>query len=128
MVSANLTWFGNISNHEPFVIAAEGNQNYMGNPNIEIATGPSWVVTSVVQYSDLAIYRIINATLWGEFTGNSDYGGEIASTFGGNLTNNGVGLADMEEFQNDLWVTDGMINMTIDYRLAIMNGTIEVTD
>jgi basic membrane lipoprotein Med (substrate-binding protein (PBP1-ABC) superfamily) len=124
MEYANLTWFCNTTNHEPFVIAAEGNQNYMGNPSIDIRSGPSWVVTSVVPRSDLAVYRIINATLWDDFHGASDYGGESASQFGGNLTNNGIGLADMIEFQNGFWVTGAMINMTIDYRLAIINGTI----
>jgi len=124
MEYANLTWFCNTTNHEPFVIAAEGDQNYMGNPSIDIRSGPSWVVTSVVPRSDLAVYRIINATLWDDFLGASDYGGEFASQFGGNLTNNGIGLSDMVEFQNEFWVTGAMINMTIDYRLAIINGTI----
>ncbi len=127
MEYANETWFWDIPNREPFVIGAEGDQRYMGNPDIDIASGPSWVVTSVVPRSDLAVVRIINATLWDEFLGNLNYGGEIASTFGGNLTNNGIGLADMHEFQDENWVTDKMINMTIDYRLAIINGTIEIT-
>jgi len=128
MEYANLTWFLNTLNHEPFVIAAEGNQNYMGNPNIDIRTGPSWVVTSVVPRSDLAVYRIINATLWDDFIGASDYGGEFASQFGGNLTNNGIDLEDMLEFRNEFWVTGAMINRTIDYRLAIINGTILIDE
>jgi basic membrane lipoprotein Med (substrate-binding protein (PBP1-ABC) superfamily) len=126
MEYANLTWFCNTINREPFVIAAEGNQNYLGNPSIDIRTGHSWVVTSVVPRSDLAVYRIINATLWDDFIGASDYGGEFASQFGGNLTNNGIGLADMTEFRNQFWVTGAMINMTIDYRMAIINGTIQL--
>jgi basic membrane protein A len=121
MEYANLTWFGNTRNNEPFVIAAEGDQNYMGNPNINIRTGPSWVVTSVVPRSDLAVYRMINATLWGDFAGSFDYGGVGGI---GNLENEGIILADMTEFQDENWVTGAMINMTIDYRLAIINGTI----
>ena len=127
MEYANSTWFGDTVNREPFVIGAEGDQRYLGNPNIEIRSGPSWVVTSIVPRSDLAVYRIINATLWDEFVGRADYGGVIAGQVGGNLQNDGTILADMEEFGNEDWVTGAMINMTIDYRLAIINGTIEVS-
>jgi basic membrane protein A len=132
MEYANETWFGveNGNNHEPFVIAAEGDQRYMGNPNIEIATGPSWVVTSVVQRSDLAMYRIINATLWGDFMGGLNYGAiepGMDADHGGTLADDQIGLADLEEFRDEDWVTIPMINMTTDYRLAIINGTIEVT-
>lgn len=119
---ANETWFGANPSREPFVIAAEGNQNYMGNPDIDIRSGPSWVLTSVVPRSDQAVYRIINAMLWDNFTGGLDYGGGLDAR--GNLTNDGVGLADMEEFQNTFWVSDTLINMTMDYRTAIINGTI----
>ncbi|MFW9786385.1 MAG: BMP family protein [Candidatus Thorarchaeota archaeon] len=126
MVYANLTWFNGTVNHEPFVIGAEGDQRFLGNPNIEIATGPSWMVTSIVPRSDLSVYRIINATLWGDFTGNLNYGSADGI---GNLDNNGIGLADLEEFQqsDNEWVTDRMINMTVDYRLAIINGTITLS-
>jgi len=124
MEYANVTWFCNITNREPFVIGAEADQRYLGNPNIAIRSGPSWIVTSVVPRSDLAAVRIINATLWDRFIGALDYGGEYASTIGGNLYNNGTILADMVEYQENEWVTDAMINMTIDYRRAIINGTI----
>ena len=132
MEYANETWFGleNGNNHEPFVIAAEGDQRYMGNPNIEIATGPSWVVTSVVPRSDLAIYGIINATLWGDFLGSLNYGAIDSGAdadHGGTLADDQIGLADLEEFWDEDWVTIAMINMTTDYRLAIINGTIDVT-
>ena len=133
MEFVNQTWLGleRGDNHEPFVIAAEGDQRYMGNPNIEIATGPSWVVTSIVQRSDQSIFRILNATLWGDFIGSANYGGGVAldlDTGFGNLENNGVILADMEEFiESDYeWVTIAMINMTTDYRLGIINGSIDL--
>ncbi len=122
MEYANETWFQGDPDREPFVIAAEGDQNYMGNPNIDIRTGPSWVLASVVQRSDQAVYRIINAMLWDNFTGDLDYGGGLDTR--GNLTNNGIGLSDMEEFQNTLWVNDHMINVTLTIRLWIINGTI----
>ena len=131
MEYANETWLGLEAgdNHEPFVIAAEGDQRYMGNPNIEIAAGPTWVATSIVPRSDLAIIRILNSTLWGDFIGASNYGGGVAldlTTGWGDLANNGIELADMEEFGDPQWVTSSLINMTTDYRLAIINGTIDL--
>ena len=129
MEYANVTWFCNITNREPFVIGAEADQRYLGNPDIEILAGPSWLVTSIVPRSDLAVYRMINATLWGDFLGDRNYAsvplGESASE-GGNLANEGIGLADLVEFQNPHWVTNTMVNMTRDYRLMIINGSIIV--
>ncbi|MFW9809956.1 MAG: hypothetical protein ACFFE6_11330, partial [Candidatus Thorarchaeota archaeon] len=107
-----------IAGREPFVIAAEGDQNYLGNPDINIAAGPSWIVASVVPRSDLAIARVINATLWFAFEGG------ITDQY--NLENDGVELSDLLEFRSDLWVTDFMLNVTIDYRSAIVNGSIIV--
>ena len=130
MVYANETWFGNTLNHEPFVIGAEADNRFMGNPNTEIRTGPSWVVTSVVPRSDLAVYRIINATLWGDFLGGQNYGAVVPGAdadHGGSLSDDQIGLADMEEFQDADWVTIRMINMTSDYRLGIINGSIPVS-
>ncbi|NHI88171.1 MAG: BMP family ABC transporter substrate-binding protein [Candidatus Thorarchaeota archaeon] len=127
MEYANLTWFCNTTNREPFVIGAEADQRYLGNPDIEVLNGPSWLVTSIVPRSDLAVYRMINATLWGDFLGDRNYAsvplGENANE-GGNLANDGIGLADLLEFQNPFWVTNTMVNMTRDYRLMIINGSI----
>jgi basic membrane lipoprotein Med (substrate-binding protein (PBP1-ABC) superfamily) len=131
MEIANETWFWDIKNREPFVIGAEADQRYLGNPNIEIAAGPTWLVTSIVPRSDLAIYRMINATLWGDFLGSRNYArvplGESANE-GGNLENEGIGLSDLLEFQdlNAQWVTSAQANMTRDYRLMIINGSIIV--
>ncbi|MHA2024615.1 MAG: BMP family ABC transporter substrate-binding protein [Candidatus Thorarchaeota archaeon] len=117
MEHANSSWFSAIDGREPFVIAAEGNQDYLGNPDIEIFTGPSWVVTSVVPRSDLAVSRVINATLWFAFPGG------VTDPY--NLANLGVDLSEME-FRSTQWVTDFMLNETTDYRTAIINGTIVV--
>lgn len=119
MEQANSTHFSDITGREPFVIAAEGNQNYLGNPNIDIATGPSWIVTSVVPRSDWAVTRTINATLWDVFPGGL--------TYNYNLAGNGVDLSDLFEFRDDTWVTDYMLNVTADYRSAILNGSIIVS-
>jgi basic membrane lipoprotein Med (substrate-binding protein (PBP1-ABC) superfamily) len=118
MERANTTYFSDIGGREPFVIAAEGNQDYLGNPDIEIATGPSWIVTSVVPRSDLAVSRVINATLWFEFPGG------VTDPY--NLANMGVDLSDLTQFRSSEWVTDYMLNVTIDYRTAITNGSIIV--
>ena len=117
MEHANSSWFSDIDGREPFVIAAEGNQDRLGNPNIDIATGPSWIVTSVVPRSDLAVSRVINATLWFAFPGG------VTDPY--NLANLGVDLSEME-FRSTQWVTDYMLNVTSDYRTAIINGSIVV--
>ncbi len=118
MDRANTTYFSDITGREPFVIAAEGNQDYLGNPNINIATGPSWIVASVVPRSDLAVARVINATLWFEFPGG------VTDPY--NLANMGVDLSDLTEFRSSEWVTDYMLNVTRDYRTSIQNGSIIV--
>jgi basic membrane lipoprotein Med (substrate-binding protein (PBP1-ABC) superfamily) len=125
---ANLTYnsmYGNESLRQPFVVGAEFDQGYLGNPNIEIASGPSWVVGSIVPRSDLSIYRIINASLWDEFPGGLENGG--ANNTIGTLENEGIGLAGLEEFRDLSWVPNHMINVTMDYREMIINGTIVLT-
>ena len=118
MERANSTYFSDITGREPFVIAAEGNQDYLGNPDINVATGPSWIVTSVVPRLDIAVTRLINATLWFEFPSG------VTNPY--NLANLGVDISDLEQFRNTEWVTDYMSNVTIDYRTAIQNGSISV--
>ena len=117
MEQANESWFSGMTNREPFVIAAEGNQDYLGNPNIQIATGPSWILTSVIPRSDLAVSHIINSTLWFAFPGG------VTDSY--NLANLGVSLSEME-FRSSAWVTAFMLNVTSDYHNAIVNGTIIV--
>lgn len=113
--------FGNETLREPFVIGAEANQDYLGNPNIEIATGPSWIVGSVVPHSDVAVLRLINATLWDAFPGGNATHYDLESEL--------VGLSDLDQFRNEdnIWVTIDMINMTTDYRDMIINGSIVLT-
>jgi len=127
MEYANQTWFANVTNRAPLAIGAEGDNRYMGNPDINIRSGPSWIITSVVPRSDLAVARIINATLWDNFIGESDYGGVNAGTVGGTLANNGTILADMLQFRSETWVTDSMLALVSDIRLAIINRTITLS-
>ncbi|MHA2396205.1 MAG: BMP family lipoprotein [Candidatus Thorarchaeota archaeon] len=125
---ANLTYhtdFGNETTREPFVIGAEAIQDYLGNPNVLIASGPSWFIGSVVPRSDLAVDRIINATLWDDFPGGLENGS--ANHTIGDLSNNGVDLLGVEQFRDTSWVTDYMLNVTASYRQGIVNGTIVVT-
>jgi basic membrane protein A len=70
----------------PLVIAAETNLDWYGNPQPEVAIGPSWITTSVVPRSDLAIYDIVNATLWDEY----DRVGGVQAVY--NLANSGVNI------------------------------------
>ncbi|TFH00197.1 MAG: BMP family ABC transporter substrate-binding protein, partial [Candidatus Thorarchaeota archaeon] len=49
MLYANQTWYVNASeSRQPLVIAAEGDQDYLGLPNINTRVGSSWVITSIV--------------------------------------------------------------------------------
>ena len=71
------------------------------------------------------MYRILNATLWDDFPGGLENGS--ANHTIGSLSNDGVGLLGVEEFREENWVTDYMLNVTVDYRQGIINGTIVVT-
>jgi len=117
MLTANATYY-NHTNREPLVIAAEGDQDYFGLPDINTRTGHSWVVTSVVPRSDLAVYRVINATLWGKFEG---------ATLVYDLENGGVDLT-YSEFINFQWVPLALFNQLTDIRAMINNGTIVVSE
>ncbi|TFG32166.1 BMP family ABC transporter substrate-binding protein [Candidatus Thorarchaeota archaeon] len=132
MVYANETWFCNITNREPFVIAAEGDQDYVGLPNIETRAGNSWVLTSVVPRSDLAVYRVINATLWGKF---NELQGETLQYQMRNTTqfpmrsmdDIGVNLTSFE-FNNINWVPIDILQLIQNLRSDIFYGIIEVSD
>lgn len=119
MELANSTHYVNITGREPFVIAAEGNQDFMGLPDINIRSGDrSWVVTSVVPRSDLAVYTAINATLWGEFEGG------VLPTY--NLANGGVNVTNYDFSRH--WVTSAIQTQINTIRELVINGTITVDD
>ena len=121
---ANTTWFGNIS-RQPLIIAAEGDQDYLGLPNIETRAGNSWIITSVVPRSDVAVYRVINQTLWGNFQGDTlvyDLGRS-----GNDLETPGVILTH-SDFISHEWTPQTLFNDVEDIRLGILNGTIIVND
>jgi basic membrane lipoprotein Med (substrate-binding protein (PBP1-ABC) superfamily) len=122
MVQANNSWFDTMPGREPFVIAAEGNQDFLGLPDIETRSGYSWVLTSVVPRSDLAVYRIINATMWDDFaTLQAD------SPLVYNLANGGVNLTNFE-FINEAWTPLTTLDTINDIRDLIVNGTIVVQE
>ncbi|TFG34891.1 BMP family ABC transporter substrate-binding protein [Candidatus Thorarchaeota archaeon] len=132
MVYANETWFCNITNREPFIIAAEGNQDYIGLPDIETRAGTSWVLTSVVPRSDLAVYRVINATLWGEFDklqGETlQYQMKNTTSFPmSSMDEIGVNLTDFE-FNNRNWIPNEILQIIQSLRYDIFYGIIEVSD
>ncbi len=91
MFFMNATWHANNITRRPLVIAAEGEQDHIGLPNPELRStilGPSWMVTSVVPRTDLAISYIMNKTLWNEFPGGT--------AFHYRLANGGVNLTKFE--------------------------------
>jgi len=134
MVYANETWFGNITNRAPFVIAAEGNQDWIGLPNIETRSGDSWVLTSVVPRSDLAVFRVLNATLWGRFEGTTlryriDNSTNIpAGTLPimRSMSDIGVNLTNFEYSRT--FVMHTTLELIQEIRTEIFDGTITVSE
>jgi basic membrane protein A len=109
--------FGFGSLRQPLVIAAEGNLDYFGTANPEIPVAPSWITTSVVDRTDMAIYEIVNQTLWDQFPG-----GELMEY---NLANGGSNITGFE--YSSTYVPDELepaINTYID---QIGSGIIVVT-
>ncbi|MGY5880296.1 MAG: BMP family ABC transporter substrate-binding protein [Candidatus Thorarchaeota archaeon] len=124
MLHANSTWYVNTT-RQPLVIAGEGDQDYLGLPNIDTRLGSSWIITSVVPRSDLAVYDVVNSTLWGQFEGVAlvyDIG-----TAGADDTIAGVMLTH-SEFINYEWTPQRNFDIIEDLRLMILNGTITVSD
>ena len=124
MLHANSTWYVNTT-RQPLVIAAEGDQDYLGLPDIETRLGSSWIITSIVPRSDLAVYDVVNSTLWGEFEGKALVYDLTAA--GDDDTIMGVMLT-FSEFINFAWTTRDNIQIINDLGLLIFNGTIVVSE
>lgn len=121
MVYANQSWFKDVVGREPFIVAAEGDQDYLGLPNIETRAGFSWVLTSIVPRSDLAVYYIINATMWNDFASL-----QAESPIIHNLANGGVDVTN--QFRNPAWISLSLLDTISVYRTMILNGSIVVLD
>ncbi len=120
MLVANATWN---STRQPLVIAAEGDQDYYGLPNTQTRSGSSWIITSVVPRSDLAVYRVVNSTLWNEFEGATlVYDLEKA---GDDLDIAGVILTH-STFINNEWTPAWMYTLIESIRQDIINDVITV--
>ena len=101
----------------PLVIAAEGDQDYYGCADPDIPVAPSWITTSVLARTDLALYNLVNMTLWDMFPGGT------LTEF--NLANNGVNITQFE-FSSTYISTD--LRDALDYyEDLIVNGTDYVT-
>jgi hypothetical protein len=101
----------------PLVITAGTDLEYYGLPDINVLSGESWIVTSVVPRSDLALSRIVNATLWDDFPG--------AVAFKYNLTNRGVNITSFTYSQTYIQDFDVMIGRIKLYQAEIIAGTID---
>ncbi len=124
MLTANSTFYQG-TDRQPLVIAAQGDQDYLGLPDINTFSGSSWVITSIVPRSDLAVYRAINSTLWDEFSGATleytlSHAGDDAHTPGVILTRS--------EFINYEWTPRIILDTVDDIRQAVINGTIVVAN
>lgn len=118
---ANSTWN---STRQPLVIAAEGDQDYFGLPDIQKRTGHSWIITSIVPRSDLAVYQAINSTLWNDFEGDTDIYDLEAS--GENTEIPGVILTH-SDFINSEWTPDWIFEIINGLRDDIISGLITVS-
>ncbi|MHA1771706.1 MAG: BMP family lipoprotein [Candidatus Thorarchaeota archaeon] len=105
-----------LTGRAPLVIAAGGDQDYLGNPNPEIDVGPSWIPVSVVPRTDLAAYTILNATLWNDFPGGTHYEYDLA--------NGGVTLTNFT--YSTTYVPKTVRSIVWDYYDDIINGVITV--
>ena len=115
---ANASQWGYFSSTRlPFIIAAEGDQDYFGCADPDIPVAPSWIATSVVLRSDLAVASIINATLWNEFPKN-----ELLTY---NLLNNGVNVTSFE--YSSIYISNEAIEAFQFYHDSIINGTITIS-
>jgi len=127
MLTTNTTFFtlfGNTTTRQPLVIAAEGDQDYYGLPDIQTRTGHSWIVTSIVPRSDLAVYQAINSTLWDDFAEDTDIynleaSGEDTETPGVILTHSA--------FINYEWTPAWMFLLLDGLRDDIISGLIVVS-
>jgi len=120
-ILANSTWN---STRRPLIIAAEGDQDYFGLPDIQTRTGHSWIVTSIVPRSDLAVYQAINSTLWDDFVGDTDIynleaSGEDTETPGVILTHS--------DFISYAWTPAWMFDLIDSLRDDIISGLIVVS-
>ncbi|MGY5871519.1 MAG: BMP family ABC transporter substrate-binding protein [Candidatus Thorarchaeota archaeon] len=127
MLYANATWFGNNS-AQPLVIAAEGDQDYLGLPNTQTRSGNSWIITSVVPRSDHAVYQVINSTLWGNFEGATlVYDLDDVTEPGDYEIIPGVTLT-LSDYINYEWTPRVFFEDLLDIRQDIIDGIITVQD
>lgn len=120
MILANSTWN---STRRPLVIAAEGDQDYYGLPDVNTRTGHSWIIASIVPRSDHAVYQVINATLWDKFEGDTlVYDLEKA---GNDLETPGVILTN-STFINREWTPLSIFSTVESIRQDIIAGDIVV--
>ena len=103
-------------NRAPLIIAAEGELDYYGSINPDIPTAPSFITTSVLSRTDLAVYHMINMTMWDSFVG--DLGVY-------NLANGGVNITQYE--YSSTYLSDATIAAVRSYHDEIINGTVIVT-
>jgi len=127
MLFTNQTWYVNTT-RQPLVIAAEGNQDYLGLPDINTRAGSSWIITSVVPRSDLAVYDVINATLWDEFEGVALTYDLKDDVYDPNVEDFVPGVAlTRSDFINYEWVPQALWNIIDGIRLDIIDGIITVS-
>jgi basic membrane protein A len=101
----------------PLIIAAEFDLDYLGTADPLIPTAPSYVATSVIPRTDLAIYDILNMTMWDLFPANAN--------FHYDLSNNGVNLTEF--LYSTTYISNDITDEIDAYVAEIIAGTIDPT-
>jgi basic membrane lipoprotein Med (substrate-binding protein (PBP1-ABC) superfamily) len=78
---------------------------------------PSWIATSAVSHTELAVFAILNATLWNEFPGGQQ--------FQYNLANGGVNITTL--LYSSTYISLSIRNTISTYKDDIIAGSIIVT-
>ena len=101
----------------PLIIAAEFDLDYLGTADPEMPTAPSYIATSVLSRTDLAIYDILNMTMWDLFPGNEN--------FLYDLSNSGVNITEF--LYSTTYISNDITDEIDAYEAEIIAGTIDPT-
>jgi basic membrane protein A len=99
----------------PLIIAADFDLDFFGTADPAIPTAPSYIATSVIARTDLAIYDFLNLTMWDLFPVNENYHYD--------LSNNGVNITEF--LYSSTYIPTEVVDEIDNYTAEIIAGTID---